>query len=271
MAGNGGNAGAAGSDGNAGNGGSAGAAGGYGTAGTSGIDVASCQTIKQAAPASADGVYAIDPDGAGGNAPFSAYCDMTRDGGGWTLVSKLNSANAHSVSEPRGFIGLELNLDQMLDTTMRSNTPPAAHGFPRILPLVTDAITVAKFELVNGSDPTQTRPFYKVVIGANLATWFAESEATATLTCIDAGLTEQCTTSAFYRLSGGTESAQILAGMTMSKHGLSAAGEIHLRVDGDYVDFFSGVWSGNSAWRNYDSYWGNGLLVWFRNRATTGG
>lgn len=40
-----------------------------------------------------DGVYTIDPDGAGPNPAYDCYCDMTNDGGGWTLVFNHNSAS----------------------------------------------------------------------------------------------------------------------------------------------------------------------------------
>ena len=57
----------------------------------------SCSSIKSGHSGSSSGNYIIDPDGKGGVAPFSVYCDMSDKGGvGVTVISHDSESRTHA-------------------------------------------------------------------------------------------------------------------------------------------------------------------------------
>ena len=61
----------------------------------------SCSSIKSGRSGSSSGNYIIDPDGKGGVAPFSVYCDMSDKGGvGVTVVCHDSESRTHVANIP---------------------------------------------------------------------------------------------------------------------------------------------------------------------------
>lgn len=79
----------------------------------------SCAAIHQANPDLPDGMYSIDPDGDGDGAPFDAFCDMTNEGGGWTLVTerwisleRANKATVVKTTDSRGGVAFQIFMNE---------------------------------------------------------------------------------------------------------------------------------------------------------------
>ena len=57
------------------------------------VSAKSCKSLFDGDNTLKDGPYTLDPDDGGPLQPFMAHCDMTHDGGGWTLIMKSINSN----------------------------------------------------------------------------------------------------------------------------------------------------------------------------------
>ncbi|MCH9682405.1 MAG: hypothetical protein K0V04_13290 [Deltaproteobacteria bacterium] len=227
----------------------------------------SCAHILSVEPKAASATYRIAPDGR----MLDTWCDMETEGGGWTLMAKVNPTTAHQAGpgEPEGWTGLELNPEQVTTPELVVNGPLASHGLDRFSALAMPG-TLARFELAAGADLSTRVAWYKSVPNAStVSTWFEPNDQ-PTQVCTDVDMMLDCGEG---RILSGEEYGNITAmeNMVLDSFGYPANFPVHMRLDNDPIEgFLTGVCSstldldGNSWPDTYAQHWGNALLIWIR-------
>jgi phage terminase large subunit-like protein len=219
--------------------------------------------------ATGDGVYTIDPDGAGAQAPLNVYCDMTSDGGGWMLFSNI-------YRDASGALNLMTGTNQAATLSPVSGSGSIG-GTQGLNSFQTFPFTTTRIEFIAGDNPGQIATFYKGLTRANMASWAVvgavEPDTSKAAVCTDYAMTQNCTSRPFdhdYNNNGSATNFSMFWGVTVAKYGYTlinyqpAHGVVFTTGGSGWCSTTGNA--NNNAWNDSsgDGHWGNGMRIWVK-------
>jgi len=135
----------------------------------------SCKEILTSTASAVSGVYTIDPDGAAGTLPATTcYCDMTTDGGGWTLVlNYLHAANTNPA------LSVKTNTLPLIgSTTLGTDESASTSTWGHVAPSYLNSFNFTEFRFY-GKTSAHSRVIHFKTSHAGTLTYFKTGTGTA--------------------------------------------------------------------------------------------
>ncbi len=212
----------------------------------------SCRQLLDDGYANADGSYWIQPPGVG---PLEVYCDMTEDGGGWTLIAMIHYADEDNIHEPQEWFQWGYNQSAgLVAGQLQLNEPPSAFGAALFANLV-GAGSLVRLEARQHGGAGRELLFHEIFSSTSFSNWWL-SGTSMSQACHDVAMTSNCFSSDFF---GGTPHGTRIG----QCHGSDPNQRCWLtRFNSDGENQYSSLY--HPPWESYFNNWGHGLKIWLR-------